>query len=574
MPAAANDVLLAVEDLTIRFPGAEPVTRIGFSVAAGETVAVVGESGSGKSLTALAVMGLLPASARIAQGSIRLGGTELVGLGERRMADLRGDHVAMIFQEPMTSLNPVMSIGRQIAEVVRRHRTVGAAEAWRQAVEALDRVRIPDARNRAHDFPHQLSGGQRQRVMIAMATVLQPKLLVADEPTTALDATVQARVLELLDDLRRDLGMGLLLITHDLGVVGRWSDRVIVMHRGRTLEALRTSDLGRPGRHPYTTGLLQTSVRIEDGVHYAASSLAEIRPSARPDGTYDYAIRPAIPRRIEPHPASQPILEVKNLTVDYATGSGATRALDDVSIVLKRGETLGIVGESGSGKSTLSKAIMQLVPSTGTVRFRGKTLSALPERAMRVERRHVQMIFQDPFGSLNPRKSVGHLLETPLAVNGVGDRHERARRIREMLDHVGLPQASLARHPHEFSGGQRQRIGIARALILRPSLVICDEPVSALDVSIQAQILNLLVDLKQEFGLSYLFISHDLAVVRFISDRVAVMREARIVEEADHRDIWRAPKTDYTRMLIAAASGSGRAHRASPDLATEERAVA
>ncbi|ODT66038.1 MAG: glutathione ABC transporter ATP-binding protein GsiA [Pelagibacterium sp. SCN 63-23] len=553
--------LLSIDGLTIRFPRAEPVRNLSFSIEAGETVAVVGESGSGKSLTALAVMGLLPPSARIGAGAILLDGQDLAGLSERQLTEIRGNAVSMIFQEPMTSLNPVMSIGRQIAETVLRHRRVSRDEAWRRAVEVLDRVQIPDAKNRAHDYPHQLSGGQRQRVMIAMAIALEPRLLVADEPTTALDATVQAQVLELLDTLRRDLGMGLLLITHDLGVVGRWSDRVVVMHHGEKLDEFVTAELETPVRHAYTRGLLQASVRLGGAVHYRATTLAEVRVNRDEAGQYDYAVKPARLRAIAQTVRDQVLLDVSGLNVDYRSPSGTKRALDNVSLTLSAGETLGIVGESGSGKSTLSKAIMKLVPSQGRVAFEGREIAGLSERAFRPLRRQMQMIFQDPFGSLNPRKTVSQILETPLRVHGLGDREACRRLVRETLDHVRLPATALERFPHEFSGGQRQRIGIARALILRPSLVICDEPVSALDVSIQAQILNLLADLKQELGLTYIFISHDLAVVQFIADRVIVMKDARIVEEADHRRIWQSPQTDYTRRLIAAACSDAQPHR-------------
>ncbi len=553
--------VLDVRDLTIRFPSAEPVSGLNFSVGSGETVAVVGESGSGKSLTALAVMGLLPRAARVAQGSIRLDGKELVGLPELDLTDVRGQLISMIFQEPMTSLNPVMSVGAQIAETVRRHRRVSREQAWDRAVEMLDRVSIPDARRRAEDYPHQLSGGQRQRVMIAMAIALEPRLLVADEPTTALDATIQAQILELLDGLRRDLDMGLLLITHDLGVVGRWSDRVIVMHHGQKLEELQTANLDLAGRHPYTRGLMQASVRLRDGVHYTSTTLAEVKVTRQADGEYQYNVKPPRPQPAVPADDRGELLRVEGLTVDYRSRGGNKRALDHVSLSLRAGETLGIVGESGSGKSTLSKAIMRLVPSTGGIIFRGQDIGSLSPDLLRPHRRELQMIFQDPFGSLNPRKSIGQILETPLLVHGVRDKTERRLRVAETLDHVGLAASSLTRYPHEFSGGQRQRIGIARALILRPSLVICDEPVSALDVSIQAQILNLLVELKREFGLSYLFISHDLAVVQYISDRVIVMKDARIIEAADHTQIWRTPTTDYTRQLIAAATGDARPTR-------------
>ncbi|OZI71663.1 ABC transporter ATP-binding protein [Bordetella genomosp. 12] len=556
IPAArATAPVLDVAHLTIAFPGVQPVRDLSFELHAGETLAIVGESGSGKSLTALAAMGLLPPSARVAGGSIRFNGQDISSLDERQLTDLRGNRLAMIFQEPMTSLNPVMSIGAQIAEAIQRHERLPHAHAWARAVAALDQVRIPHAATRAHDYPHQLSGGQRQRVMIAMAIALRPKLLIADEPTTALDATVQAQVLALIDQLRRELNMAVLLITHDLSVVARWSDRTLVMHQGVKLEAFATADLGLPLRHPYTQGLMQASVRLERGVHYSTSSLAEIKAVKRDDGGQDFRIKPPVSALPGPRPAgATELVRIDNLSVDYA--SAGKRALDRVSLSIATGETLGIVGESGSGKSTLSKALMQLVPFSGEILFEGQDLARLSASQLRQQRRRMQMIFQDPFGSLNPRKCVSQILETPLLVHGYKDRHERRRLVSDTLDHVGLPQSALARYPHEFSGGQRQRIGIARALILRPSLVICDEPVSALDVSIQAQILNLLVDLKRELGLSYLFISHDLAVVQYISDRVAVMKDARIVEQADHRQIWTAPQTDYTRSLIAAASGA------------------
>ncbi|CDP51469.1 Oligopeptide transport ATP-binding protein OppD [Devosia sp. DBB001] len=555
--------LLQVEDLTIAFGTAQPVRRLSFSIAPGETVAVVGESGSGKSLSALALMRLLPRNARVPNGRIVFDGRDLLRLSDREMRKVRGREIAMIFQEPMTSLNPVMTIGAQIIEVLRIHEKLSRKEARARAVELLELVQIPEAAKRVDDFPHQMSGGQRQRVMIAIAVACRPKLLIADEPTTALDATIQAQILELLDELRRNLGMGLLLITHDLGVVGRWSDRVVVMYHGDKLEEFVTSELYQPGRHPYTHGLTQASIRLDEGVHYTSRTLAEIRVDRGADGRNAYHVKAPVGRELPPVPAeAAPILSVEGLSVTYRTRGRANKALDGATLALRRGETLGIVGESGSGKSTLSKAIMRLVNSSGSISFDGVPLDRMGPTQMQPIRRNLQMIFQDPFGSLNPRKSIRAILEAPLIVHGVTDADERRRRIAETFEHVRLPLAWAERYPHEFSGGQRQRIGIARALILRPSLVICDEPVSALDVSIQAQILNLLVELKQSLGLSYLFISHDLAVVQYISDRVIVMKDARIVEESDHRTIWHAPRTDYTRALIAAASSGAQGRRA------------
>jgi peptide/nickel transport system ATP-binding protein len=552
--------LLEVKDLTISFGKAQPVRRLSFSIDRGETVAVVGESGSGKSLSALALMRLLPRNARVPTGEILFEGRDLLGFSDREIRKVRGRDIAMIFQEPMTSLNPVVTIGNQISEVLRIHEKLSHAAARARAIELLDLVKIPEPAKRVDDYPHQLSGGQRQRVMIAIAVACKPKLLIADEPTTALDATIQAQILELLDELRRKLSMGLLLITHDLGVVGRWSDRVVVMYHGDKLEELDTAQLYQLGRHPYTHGLTEASIRLADGVHYTASTLAEVKVERGADGRNVYDVRAPQQRNLaEPSLAGEPLLAVDDLSVTYRTRGRTNKALDGATLRLQRGETLGIVGESGSGKSTLSKAIMRLVePESGSIRFEGHSLERLGSTQMQPIRRNLQMIFQDPFGSLNPRKSIRAILEAPLIVHGMRDAAERRRRIAETFDYVRLPLSAAERYPHEFSGGQRQRIGIARALILRPSLVICDEPVSALDVSIQAQILNLLVDLKQSLGLSYLFISHDLAVVQYISDRVIVMKDARIIEESDHRTIWHAPQTDYTRTLIAAATAGER----------------
>ncbi|MET3898956.1 peptide/nickel transport system ATP-binding protein [Devosia sp. UYZn731] len=551
--------LLEVEDLTIRFGTAEPVRHLSFSLDRGETLAVVGESGSGKSLSALALMRLLPRNARIPNGAIRFEGTNLLELKDRQMRAVRGRDIAMIFQEPMTSLNPVATIGAQIVEVLRLHEKLSRKAARQRAIELLDLVKIPDPAQRIDDYPHQLSGGQRQRVMIAMAVACKPKLLIADEPTTALDATIQAQILELLDELRRKLSMGLLLITHDLGLVSRWSDRVVVMYHGDKLEELATGDLYAADRHPYTSGLTQASIRLDEEVHYTAQTLAEVKVVRTPQGQNIYDVRQP-ERRALPSPVNdrEQLLVVNNLSVTYQSGSKAGKALDGASLTLAKGETLGIVGESGSGKSTLSKAVMRLVNSQeGSIVFQGRDISRLGAQQLQPVRRDLQMIFQDPFGSLNPRKTIREILEAPLIVHGVSNAAERRQRLAETFEHVRLPSMVADRYPHEFSGGQRQRIGIARALILRPSLVICDEPVSALDVSIQAQILNLLVELKTSLGLSYLFISHDLAVVQYISDRVIVMKDARIVEESDHRTIWRSPKTDYTRALIAAANDKG-----------------
>ncbi|MCP3723074.1 ABC transporter ATP-binding protein [Paraburkholderia sp. CNPSo 3272] len=559
--------LLEVRDLRVNFGAHAAVRGVSFDIAAGETLALVGESGSGKSATALSLMQLVPEPGRVT-GSVRFEGRELLGLPTRAVRELRGKQISMIFQEPMTSLNPVLSVGAQVVETLRQHEALSRRAARARAVELLDLVRIPEPQRRFDDYPHELSGGQRQRVMIAMAVACRPRLLIADEPTTALDVTIQARILELLDALRRELSMSLLLITHDLGVVADHADRVAVMLAGRKVEEAPTADLFARPRHAYTRGLLGASLNLADDLHYRSWTLPEIRHTATADRA-DHADEETgfvvVPRKVPERTASSlqatdaaPLLAVRDLRVAYPQRHGAPAlfAVDGVSLDIGRGESVGLVGESGCGKSTLSRAIMRLVPvAGGSIALDGTELVPLRERALRPLRRKVQMVFQDPYASLNPRRTVGDILETVLAVNGVGDAAARRVRVRSALERVGLPAAALARFPHEFSGGQRQRIGIARALVLEPALLICDEPVSALDVSIQAQILNLLVELKCELGLSMLFISHDLSVVRYIADHVHVMRQGKIVESGDHQDIWRAPRHPYTRALLAAIPG-------------------
>ncbi|MEM5452594.1 ABC transporter ATP-binding protein [Paraburkholderia guartelaensis] len=559
--------LLEVRDLRVSFGAHDAVRGVSFDIAAGEILALVGESGSGKSATALSLMQLVPEPGRVT-GSVRFEGRELLGLPRGAVRDLRGKQISMIFQEPMTSLNPVLSVGAQIVETLRQHEALSRRAARARAVELLDLVRIAEPQRRFDDYPHELSGGQRQRVMIAMAVACRPRLLIADEPTTALDVTIQARILELLDALRRELSMSLLLITHDLGVVADHADRVAVMLAGRKVEEAPTADLFARPRHAYTRGLLGASLNLADDLHYRSWTLPEIRhtaPAGRVDRSDEEAGFVVVPRKVPECTASglqttdaAPLLAVRDLRVAYPQrhGAPALHAVDGVSFEIGRGESVGLVGESGCGKSTLSRAIMRLVPvAGGSIALDGTELVPLRERALRPLRRKVQMVFQDPYASLNPRRTVGDILETVLAVNGVGEAAARRVRVRSVLERVGVPAAALARFPHEFSGGQRQRIGIARALVLEPALLICDEPVSALDVSIQAQILNLLVELKRELGLSMLFISHDLSVVRYIADRVHVMQQGKIVESGDHQDIWRAPCHPYTRALLAAIPG-------------------
>jgi peptide/nickel transport system ATP-binding protein len=555
--------LLEVRDLRVNFGAHEAVRGVSFDIAAGETLALVGESGSGKSATALSLMQLVAEPGRVS-GSVRFEGRELIGLPPRDVRALRGKQISMIFQEPMTSLNPVLTVGAQIVETLREHEALSRQAARARAIELLDLVRIPEPQRRFDDYPHELSGGQRQRVMIAMAVACRPRLLIADEPTTALDVTIQARILDLLDTLRRELSMALLLITHDLGVVADHADRVAVMLAGRKVEEAPTAELFAHPRHAYTQGLLSASLNVADDLHYQSWILPEIRhtspagPSADEGGFVVVPRKPAARTTSAIKTGEGPLLAVRDLRVTYPQrhGAPALNAVDGVSLSIARGETVGLVGESGCGKSTLSRAIMRLVPvERGSIALEGTDIAALGERALRPLRRKVQMVFQDPYASLNPRRTVGEILETVLAVNGESDAASRRARARAALERVKLPAAALARYPHEFSGGQRQRIGIARALVLEPALLICDEPVSALDVSIQAQILNLLVELKHELGLSMLFISHDLSVVRYIADRVHVMQGGRIVESGDQSEIWRAPQHPYTRTLLAAIPG-------------------
>ncbi|MEE3650350.1 MULTISPECIES: ABC transporter ATP-binding protein [unclassified Brenneria] len=547
-------VLLDIKGLSVHFREQMAVDNLDLQITAGETLALVGESGCGKSTTALSIMRLLPKQATLS-GAILLDGTAVLRQSEKQLAAMRGNVISMIFQEPMTSLNPVLTIGQQVAEALTLHQPLSRAQAKERAIEMLALVRLPNPRDRFNDYPHSLSGGQRQRVMIAIAIACQPRLLIADEPTTALDVTIQAQILALLDELRRELKMAVLLITHDLGVVAQWADRVAVMHNGRKLEEGPVDEvLGNP-QHTYTQGLLRASLHMDQERHYRRSRLAEIHFSDKEGFTL--APPPLRPLHFpEPQPDTVPLLSVDNLTVNYNSDRGGAAAVNDVSLHIQAGETLGLVGESGCGKSTLSRAIMQLEPvQSGQVRFNGQDLSPLSRKALLPWRKQIQMIFQDPYSSLNPRHRIDDILGYALAIHGIKDKRERERRIVRILDDVGLPGTARNRYAHEFSGGQRQRIGIARALVLRPQLLICDEPVSALDVSVQAQVLNLLVDLKAELGLTYLFISHDLAVVRYIADRVLVMNGGRIVEEGDHQRIWHQPQHPYTRTLLDAVPG-------------------
>ncbi len=523
--------VLEIRDLDIRFRTGSgelhAVKRVSFEIAKGETLAIVGESGSGKSQTMLAALGLLAANGAVT-GSAKLNGIELIGATQSMLDELRGRKVAMIFQEPMTSLDPLYTIGAQLVKVLRRHKPMSRAAARAEAAALLDRVRIPDAAARLDSYPHEMSGGQRQRVMIAMALAHGPDLLVADEPTTALDVTIQAEILDLLASLQRELGMAIAFITHDLGLVRRFAKRVIVMRNGEIVEAGNVADIFAKPRHEYTKALLD----------------------AEPAG------------RKTPVASDAPIvLTADDIRVEYDILRGffgrkalTVKAVDGVSLSLRAGETLGIVGESGSGKSTLARSIVRLAPASGLVRFEDRALLPLSKAEMRPIRKTLQMVFQDPYGSLSPRMSVGEIVSEGLRVHEPGlTASQRDTRAASALEEVRLDPAWRRRFPHEFSGGQRQRIAIARAIVLRPKLVILDEPTSALDRTIQKAIVELLRDLQARHGLAYLFVSHDLATVRAMADRIAVMKDGKIVEEGATETLLANPRGDYTRRLLAAA---------------------
>jgi oligopeptide/dipeptide ABC transporter ATP-binding protein len=588
------------------------VGNVDLSIEPGETLGLVGESGCGKSMTGLSIMGLLPPGGTIVGGSIKLDGRELVGLGEAELRTIRGNDVAMIFQDPLTSLDPTKTIGYQVAEPVRLHKGASKAKAMARAIEVLGMVGLPRPAERLGDYPHQLSGGMRQRVMIAMALSCEPRLLIADEPTTALDVTIQAQILALLHGLAGRLGMAMLLITHDMGVIAGQADRVQVMYAGRMVEATRTPNLFAHMRHPYTRALLASIPRLSqdggrrlltigglppdlsqppagcrfaprcsratdkcrdteppltgetaahlfscwhpvdgpagDGAGNGATGRARI--ADRPDGPGGAAVVPV-----------PPLLEVRELVKEFPVTAGAilqrkvaaVHAVSDVSFTVAAGETFGLVGESGCGKTTIGRVVVALErPSAGAVLLNGQDLAALSGGELRKQRRDLQLMFQDPYSSLDPRMRVGSIIREPLSIQRVGTRHEQQRRVFELLDEVGLPRNAVERYPHEFSGGQRQRIGLARALTLSPKVIVADEPVSALDVSIRAQVLNLMKRLQADHGLTYIVISHDLAVVKYMADRIGVMYLGKLVELGPAEDIYQRAAHPYTAGLIAA----------------------
>ena len=524
---------LTVDDLSVSFGHGERETKavknVSFTIERGETMALVGESGSGKSVSALSILQLLPYPlAWHPSGSIKVRGEEVVGAPQAMMRTVRGNRISMVFQEPMTSLNPLHTVERQINEVLFIHKGLDTAAARARTLELLDLVGLSGAENRLNSFPHQLSGGQRQRVMIAMALANEPDLLIADEPTTAVDVTIQAQLLKLLRELQDQLGMAMLLITHDLGIVRKMAKRVAVMRQGDVVEDGPTEQIFKNPQHDYTQMLLSAEPK-GDPVQ-AAADAPEIM-SARDLKVY-FPIKAGVFRR----------------TVDHV------KAVDGITVTIRRGHTVGVVGESGSGKTTLGLALLRLIQSEGPIQFEGQEIQGQTFKQIRPLRNEMQVVFQDPFGSLSPRMSIGQIVEEGLKIHGIGGTSdERRSMIDQVLEEVGLDPETRNRYPHEFSGGQRQRVAIARAIVLRPKFIVLDEPTSALDMSVQAQIVDLLRELQARYQLAYMFISHDLKVVRALSDELIVMRDGKVVELGSAREIFEAPKEDYTKALMAAA---------------------
>ncbi|MCU4181642.1 ABC transporter ATP-binding protein [Bosea sp. BH3] len=559
--------ILTVSNLTTSFRVEglwKPVVRnISFDIKPKETLAVVGESGSGKSVTALSIMRLTPPGSSKIEGSIKLNGKELLTLPDSEMRHIRGNEIAMIFQEPMTSLNPVLTIGFQIAEALILHRGLSRSEAEAETIRLLEKVRIPAAKSRFHEYPHRFSGGMRQRVMIAMALACKPKLLIADEPTTALDVTIQAQILELIKTLQDEEGMSVLFITHDMGVVAEIADRTVVMYAGDEIETGKTEDIFANPQKPYTKSLLSAVPKL-------GSMIGRGRPMRFPvvdRATGESDVPTETPDTVQA--AERPVLEVIGLTTRFDIRSGLlssvkgrVHAVENVSFSLKAGETLALVGESGCGKSTTGRSVMRLIePLRGTVLLDGVDVLKLNQHDLREQRKRMQMIFQDPFASLNPRMNVGTAIAEPLIINNLANRSEARDKVADLLKRVGLSPDMSNRFPHEFSGGQRQRICIARALAVEPRLLVADEAVSALDVSVKAQVVNLMLDLQARMGLGYLFISHDMAVVERVSHRVAVMYLGEIVEIGPREAIFQNPQHPYTKRLLAAVPIADPARR-------------
>ncbi|UES37874.1 ABC transporter ATP-binding protein [Roseibium aggregatum] len=537
--AVAEDVVLSVRDLRtdVATPsGRKTVVKgLSFDLKRGETLCIAGESGSGKSITALSIMGLLPEPmARVSGGEVLFQGKDLIKLPEDTMRRIRGGDIAMIFQEPMTSLNPVLTVGRQLREAILAHQDVSGSEANKRALAMLESVRLSEPARRLKQYPHELSGGMRQRVMIAMALACNPKVLIADEPTTALDVTIQAQILQLIRDLQRDFGTAVIMITHDMGVVAEMADRVIVMNHGNIVESGTASDVFERPADSYTRHLLEAVPKL--GAMTGVDSAARKKDQSE-----------------------APVLEVEDLVVRFDLHGGLlnrvtsrVHAVEGVSFTLAPGETLGLVGESGCGKSTIGKALMNLVPWEGSIRVAGQHVGIGSAQEQQRRRRDMQMIFQDPYASLDPRMTVGEIVGEPLVIHGLARGKDLKDKVASLFDRVGLPADVITRHPHEFSGGQRQRICIARALALSPKVIVADESVSALDVSVQARVLDLLQELQEDLGLSYLFISHDMAVVEQVSHRIAVMYLGQIVEMGTRRQVFENPQHDYTKRLLKA----------------------
>lgn len=558
--------LLSIENLTVNFinDGAvhQAIKNISFTVNKGEIVALVGESGSGKSVTSLSILQLLPEStSQLASGRILFsedGNTvkDITKISKQELQQIRGNTISMIFQEPMTSLNPVFTCGAQVSEALLLHKKISKKEARLQAISWFEKVKLPNPEAIYDRYPHQLSGGQKQRVMIAMAMCCRPSLLICDEPTTALDVTVQKSVLELIKELQQETGMGVIFITHDLGVVAQIADRAVVMYKGDIIEQGSVKDIFTNAQQPYTKALI--ACRPDN--HKRGEKLPVVSDFLHNDSFLTTSPPPSLHRTTTPS-SGQVLIKVENLSVHYPNKKNwlgqpmsYVKAVDNISFEVYENETLGIVGESGCGKTTLGRTLLQLIPATeGNILYKEQNLRTYSPKQLRALRQHLQIVFQDPYSSLNPRKKIGHAIEEPLAVHGIiKDPTARKQRVIELLQKVGLQPEHYDRYPHEFSGGQRQRIVIARALALQPSFIICDESVSALDVSVQAQVLNLLNDLKKEFGFTIVFISHDLGVVRYFSDRIIVMNKGKIEEMGPADEIYEHPQSAYTQKLIDA----------------------